>query len=206
MNRYIAAAAALIAGLLSISHADAQSFNARVVSSCGSTSPFHPPAVGSTFSLTVDANGNLCGGGGTVTLTWPGTAGNAGGAATTTGTMPYVNAYPVSPVNVTESTTATTGSFSVTLPAVAGHTNWLCGFVITSGGTTTSAVVNATVTGVVTGTNNYAYLFPSSGQGALGVALPSCIPSSAVNTAIAVSVPAGGAGTTAALTAWGYSQ
>lgn len=109
-------------------------------------------------------------------------------------------------VNITESATATTGAFSATIPAVAGKYNWLCGFVISSGGTTAAVVVTATVTGLVTGTNNFAYVFPSSGQGALGVSLPSCIGASAPNTAITVSVPAGGAGTTAALSVWGIQQ
>lgn len=64
MNKYIAAAAALIAGLLSITHADAQT--ARVVTTCGSTSPFPSPHTGSITSLYVDATGTLCsvGGGG----------------------------------------------------------------------------------------------------------------------------------------------
>jgi hypothetical protein len=109
-------------------------------------------------------------------------------------------------VNITESTTATTGAFSITIPAAANKYNWLCGFIITSGGTTTAAVVNVTVTGLAVGTNNYAYVFPSSGQGLLGAAFPSCIGASAPNTAIVISVPAGGTGTTAALSAWGSQQ
>lgn len=107
---------------------------------------------------------------------------------------------------ITASTTATSGSFSASLAAVLGKTNYICGFVITSGGTTAALVVNATVAGTVSGTMNYSYVFPSSGQGVLGVALPQCIIASASNTAITVSVPAGGAGTTAALSVWGYRQ
>lgn len=121
--------------------------------------------------------------------------------------LAWAQGFPTSGgVNITESATATTGAFSVTIPAAAGRYNWLCGFLITSGGTTTALVVNATTTGLVTGTTNYAYVFPSSGQGALGVAYPSCIGASASNTAIVVSVPAGGTGTVAALTAWGMQQ
>ena len=116
-------------------------------------------------------------------------------------------AVPCNTLNtVTKSTTATTGAFSVTIPGISGSTTNLCGFVITSGGTTSAAVVTATITGTVTGTMNFAYVFPSSGQGVLGVAFPQCIAASATNTSIVVSVPAGGAGTVAALSAWGTQQ
>ena len=108
------------------------------------------------------------------------------------------------PINITKSTTATTGNFNVSLPAVSGVTNYLCGFIITSGGTSSALVVNATASGTITGTMNFSYVFPSTGQGVLGVAFPQCIAASAQNTAITVTVPGGGAGTTAALSAWGY--
>jgi hypothetical protein len=103
------------------------------------------------------------------------------------------------------SVTATTGDFSATLAAVPGKTQNFCGFVVTSGGTTSAAVVNVSVTGTPN-VLNFAYVFPSSGQGVLGVALPQCIEASAPNTAITVSVPGGGTGTTAALTVWGYQR
>ena len=118
--------------------------------------------------------------------------------------LPALAADTTTPANITASATATTGSFSASLPAVAGRTNYLCGFVITSGGTTAAAIVNATATGTVSGTMNFAYVFPSSGQGVLGVAFPQCIVASGANTAITVNVPAGGTGTTAALSVWGY--
>ena len=124
-----------------------------------------------------------------------------------TGSSAHAQAYLQDPqATITASTTATTGSFNSSLAAVLGKTNFICGFVITSGGTTAAAVVNATITGAVVGTMNYAYVFPSSGQGVLGVAFPQCIIASGSNTAITVSVPAGGAGTTAALSVWGYRQ
>jgi hypothetical protein len=114
------------------------------------------------------------------------------------------SATTTTPINVTASATATTGSFSASLAAVQNKTNYICGFVITSGGTTTAAVVNVTATGTISGTLNYAYVFPSSGQGVLGVAFPQCIIASGQNTAITVIVPAGGTGTNAALSVWGY--
>jgi hypothetical protein len=53
---------------------------------------------------------------------------------------------------------------------------------------------------------NFVYTFVSSGQGILGVALPGCITSSALNQSITVNVPAGGAGTTVAVSTWGYTN
>ena len=106
--------------------------------------------------------------------------------------------------DITASTTATTGTFSATLQGVPGKQNSICGFVITSGGTTTAQVAAVTISGTVSGTLNFTYIFVSSGQGVLGVAFPQCIGSTGPNTSITVSVGAGGAGTTASLTVWGY--
>jgi len=114
------------------------------------------------------------------------------------------SAQTTTPVNITASTTATTGAFSASFAATSNKTNYICGFVITSGGSSASTVVTATITGTISGTLNYSYVFPSSGQGVLGVAFPQCIIASAQNTAITVSVPAGGTGTNAALSIWGY--
>lgn len=108
-------------------------------------------------------------------------------------------------IPLTASATATTGAFSATLTSQAGKTAYLCGFVVTSAGTTAALVVNATITGTVSGTMNFAYAFVSSGQGLLGASLgPGCIAASGLNTNIVINVPAGGAGTTAALSAWGF--
>lgn len=116
----------------------------------------------------------------------------------------WADGSTTTPANKTASATATTGSFSATLGAVTGRTNYLCGFVITSGGSSAASVVSVTVAGTISGTMNYAYVFPSSGQGVLGVAFPACIVASASNTAITVTVPGGGTGTTASLSVWGY--
>lgn len=113
------------------------------------------------------------------------------------------SAQTTTPINVTASAIATTGAFSSSIGAVSNKTNYICGFVITSGGSSAATVVNATVTGTISGTLNYAYVFPSSGQGVLGIAFPQCIAAAGQNTALTVSVPAGGTGTTAALTVWG---
>lgn len=107
---------------------------------------------------------------------------------------------------ITASATGTTAATSATLPATTGVMTFICGFVITSGGTTSAASGNATVVGTATATMNFTYIDVSSGQGLLGVAFPQCIPASAQNTAIVVTAPAGGAGTVVAVSAWGYQE
>lgn len=108
---------------------------------------------------------------------------------------------------ITASATGTTGAITATLTGVTGKYTYICGFVVTSAGTTTATLGNVTVTGTVTGTLNFEYAFVSSGQGLLGAALgPGCIISSALATDIVVSVPAGGAGTVVAVSVWGYTN
>lgn len=110
-------------------------------------------------------------------------------------------------INVlTGSATGTTGSIAATLTGAAGKWTYVCGFTITSASTTSAAAVTATLTGTVTATMSFIYTFVSSGQGVLGVAFPGCISSSAVNTSIAINVPAGGTGTVVAANIWGYTN
>lgn len=108
--------------------------------------------------------------------------------------------------DITATNTGTTGAVAVTLAAsTTGKTTYICGFVITGGGTASAVVGNATVANTVTGTLNFSYVDVSAGQGLLGVAFPRCIPANATNTAIVVTAPAsGGSGTVKAVTAWGY--
>jgi hypothetical protein len=76
-----------------------------------------------------------------------------------------------------------------------------------SSSTATAATAgNGTITGIGT-TMNFAFVIPSSGQGLLGVAFPTCIPATSPNTAIIVTQPAGGAGVAvASVSAWGCQQ
>ena len=124
-----------------------------------------------------------------------------GGSASGTG-------YPNQSTPITASATGTTGALTATLPGVAGKTTFICGFAMTSGGTTTAIFANATVVGTISGTLNFVYgdVAPTAGQGRLVVGFsPVCIPASAQNTAIVVTQPAGGTGTTAAsVSVWGY--
>ena len=54
-----------------------------------------------------------------------------GGSATGTG-------YPNNSTPITDSVVGTTAAITATLPSVAGKVTFMCGFVITSGGTTTA--------------------------------------------------------------------
>lgn len=88
---------------------------------------------------------------------------------------------------------------TATLAGVVGKTNYCTGFEITGAGATAAAVVAATLTGTAGGTLSYTVVFPA------GATLPITpvvvhfdppLKASATNTAIAVSVPAAGAGNT----------
>lgn len=95
-----------------------------------------------------------------------------------------------------------------TLPAAAGRTTYLCGFTMTSSGSTGAAVVNPTVTGLSNGTLTYVYgtvAGATLANQSLIVNFPVCAAASAPNTTIVVTLPALGAGNTnAAVTAKGY--
>jgi hypothetical protein len=110
-------------------------------------------------------------------------------------------------VNASSANVANASAVS-TIPAVAAKTAYLCGFTITSGGSTGAALVTPTVTGLLSGTMNFTYGTVAGvtlANAPLVVALPQCLPASAVNTAIAVTLPALGAGNTnATVNSWGY--
>ena len=94
------------------------------------------------------------------------------------------------------------------LPAVAAKLNYLTGVQITAAGATGALVVNATIAGLVGGTVTYSFAFPAGvavQATPIIVPFPMPIPASAVNTAIVVTLPAGGAGNTnAAVALQGY--
>lgn len=97
-----------------------------------------------------------------------------------------------------------------TLAAAAGKTTFITGFEVTAGGATAGALVNVTVAGLIGGTDTYTFAVPTGATLAaqpLIVEFPEPIAASAVNTAIVVTLPAVGAGSTnAAVSAHGYQQ
>lgn len=100
------------------------------------------------------------------------------------------------------------GTATATLAAVAAKTTFICGFSITSAGSTAAAVVSPTVTGTITGTLTFTYVSVAGvtlANQPLVVPFSPCVPASAVNTTIPVALPSLGAGNTnATVNAWGY--
>jgi hypothetical protein len=95
-----------------------------------------------------------------------------------------------------------------TLAAVSAKTNYITGFQVTAAGATAASVVNVTVTGLITGTATYTFVFPAgvtTAAQSLIVSFETAVKASGVNTAIVVTLPAGGTGNTnAAVAAQGY--
>lgn len=97
---------------------------------------------------------------------------------------------------------------TATLAAAAGKTTYICGFSITSAGSTAAAVVSPTITNVITGTMTFTYASVAGATLAnqpLIVPFNPCVPANAANTTIPVALPSLGAGNTnATVSAWGY--
>ena len=99
---------------------------------------------------------------------------------------------------------------TTTLAASTTQLTFICGFSATGAGATAATAVNATITGVIGGTMTYVFAVPAGvdvpAQG-LSVQFYPCIPTTAINTAIIVSMPSLGTGNAhAAMVAWGYQQ
>ena len=136
---------------------------------------------------------------------------NAGVAPSPVGQTPY----PFNPTTATQATPITAASGNVannvataTLAAAAGKTTYICGFSITSTGSTAAAVVSPTVTNTITGTLTFTYASVAGATLAnqpLIIPFNPCVPANAVNTTIPVSVPALGTGNTnTTVNAWGF--
>jgi len=111
--------------------------------------------------------------------------------------------------DVTASATGAASIATATLPAVAAKTTFITGFEVTGLGATAAAGVTVTVTGTISGTLSYVLAVPAGatvGATPLIVSFSRPVPSSAVNTAITVTVPSFGAGNTnTAVVAHGYT-
>jgi hypothetical protein len=105
----------------------------------------------------------------------------------------------------TQSISGTTEALTASIVGANNKWSYLCGFIITSGNTTTTTTVVATVVGTKV-QQAYAYNFPTTGQGVLGIAYPACLISATQNTSITVAVPSGGTGTIDALSLWGFTN
>jgi len=119
------------------------------------------------------------------------------------------NGFPWDATPVTGSSgNVAAATAAASLPGVAGRTNYVCGFALTSGGATAAATVNVTLTGVITGTMTFNH-GAQTGAGVPSsptiVSFSRCVPASAANTAITVSMPSLGTGNTnASANIWGF--
>lgn len=102
------------------------------------------------------------------------------------------------------------GTATATLAAAVGKVTYICGFMVTSGGSTGAAVVNGTITNTVTGTMTFTYATVAGatlGNTPLVVPFSPCISAATPNTTIPVSLPTLGAGNTnTTVSAWGYQR
>lgn len=88
---------------------------------------------------------------------------------------------------------------AATLAAALNRTNYVSGFELTAGGATAGALVVATLTGILGGTLTYIFATPTGvavGAAPLLVYFDPPLPASGPNVAIAISLPALGAGNT----------
>lgn len=118
------------------------------------------------------------------------------------------SALPNGATAITASSASVANASAVaTLAAAAAKTTYITGFQATAGGSTVGSDVTLTVVGTITGTMNYTFTFPAGAVvgSTLVIPFPTPVPASAVNTAIVVTLPAGGAGNTnATVAAQGY--
>lgn len=119
------------------------------------------------------------------------------------------------PPNTGVEITASSGNVAAatataTLAAATGKVTYICGLSITSAGSTGAAVVNPTVANLITGTMTFTYTSVAGATLAnvpLVVPFTPCMPASAPNTTIVVSMPTLGAGNTnTTVSAWGYQR
>lgn len=105
------------------------------------------------------------------------------------------------PLNATSGNVAN-GAAVATIGPAAGQFTWVTGFEITAAGATAASVVTASLTGLAGANSFYTYAVPAgvTTQGPiLVVEFAKPVRSSAVNTAITLTLPALGAGNTNAV-------
>jgi hypothetical protein len=107
----------------------------------------------------------------------------------------YANTTPL----IAGSGNVANASAAATLTGGTTTTVYLAGFEVTGAGSTAGLPVTVTVAGLLGGTRSYTYSFVAGvlvANTPLIVAFDPPLPASAVNTAIVVTCPAGGAGNT----------
>lgn len=118
--------------------------------------------------------------------------------------------YPAGATPVTASATGTTAGTTATLAAASGKFTYICGATVSPGSATAAITLSVTITGI-TNTFTQAVGAPVTAAGTTGAPLLfaffPCIPSSAVNTGIAVAASAlGTGGVNQDVNAYGYQE
>jgi hypothetical protein len=122
----------------------------------------------------------------------------------------FAGSVPGIPITASSGNVAAATATATLAAGGANRLTYICGFAATGGGATAAAVVNLTVTNVVTGTMTFTY------GAVLGAGVPNpplvvlfspCLQANAANTTIVVSFPSLGTGNTnAAISAWGFQR
>lgn len=112
---------------------------------------------------------------------------------------------PVNAVQVAVTGTSTISNGTAAMPAVAGKTNYVCGFEYEAS-TTALFYGNTTLAGLLGGTLTFYTFLPAAttGSGTKKASFSPCFPASAVNTAITLTTPAIGSGGAAFFNIWGF--
>lgn len=99
---------------------------------------------------------------------------------------------------VVPGTNAANASLTRTVDAVVGRVHYVTGFDISIGGATAGSLKLVTLAGLTGGTQTFVLAVPTGVAlgSTLCVRFPQAIPSSAANTAVVLTVPALGAGST----------
>lgn len=117
-------------------------------------------------------------------------------------------ALPAGTVVIGSSGSVANAAAAATLPGAAGKTTYITGFQCTASGATAGLDVTVTLTGLISSNMSFTFTFPAGalvGAQPLIVAFSQPIPASAPNTAIVLTLPAGGVGNTnATATAQGF--
>lgn len=117
----------------------------------------------------------------------------------------FSSQYPVGSIPITASNTGTTGATTATLAASASLKTYVCWFSIRANANA-AVTADSTVTGTVTGTLHFTqWTAPNaSGLGITEMIFNPCVPSSAINTGIAVISAAPSTGGVVSVSAGGY--
>jgi hypothetical protein len=147
--------------------------------------------------------------------TWPTPGNNVAQGGVQMCINPSGQAVPcTSPTGQTQVTGAFSGADTTTqaatLAGTAGKTTFICGFSVSGLGSTAGGQVSVTVA-TLTGptTLTYSYVFAAGAAVAntpIQFTYNPCLPASAVNTAITVTVPGQAGNTATQINTWGYQQ